>query len=137
VTPSSAVAKRLIIDAEAHVVLAGGGTVIDPAGALQLAYDAARKASAALLVVQGLRATTGGGHVAVLAAARCQFDEKQESAVFGRINRLRRRRHASEYPAADSPGVTPADAEEAISLAKEAIDTAKKLMAGGELDPFI
>lgn len=137
VAPSGTVGSRLIMDAEAHVRLAGKGTGVDPAGALQLAYDSARKATAALLAVQGLRATAGGGHVAVIAAARSQFEDKGGSTVFARINRLRRRRHASEYPAPDSPGVTPADAEEAISLAKETIDFAKKLLAAGALDPFL
>jgi hypothetical protein len=58
VTPSPDVAKRLLENAEAHIGLADKGTEDDPAGALQLSYDAARKASAALLAIQGLRSTT-------------------------------------------------------------------------------
>ncbi len=58
VEASTDVAERLMHDAEAHVRLAGRGLDDDPAGALQLSYDAARKASAALLAAQGLRATT-------------------------------------------------------------------------------
>ena len=49
VTPSADIANRLLEAAEAHVGLADKGTEDDPAGALQLSYDAARKASAALL----------------------------------------------------------------------------------------
>ncbi|WP_334143536.1 hypothetical protein [Rhabdothermincola sp.] len=60
VEASTGVAHRLLRDAEAHVRLANLGLEDDPAGALQLSYDAARKASAALLAVQGLRATTRG-----------------------------------------------------------------------------
>lgn len=68
VEASADVAERLIADAEAHLRLAAKGTSDDPAGALQLSYDAARKASAALLAVQGLRGTTRGGHIAVIEA---------------------------------------------------------------------
>ena len=57
VPPSAEVAGRLVADADAHIGLASKGTADDPAGALQLSYDAARKAAAALLAVQGLRAT--------------------------------------------------------------------------------
>ena len=60
VPPSDDVAARLMADAEAHIRLATKGLTDDPARALQLSYDAARKASAALLAVQGLRATTRG-----------------------------------------------------------------------------
>jgi hypothetical protein len=58
VTPADEVSSRLVANAEAHVGLANKGVEDDPAGALQLCYDAARKASAALLAVQGLRSTT-------------------------------------------------------------------------------
>lgn len=53
VTPSPEVADRLLATADAHIALAGKGVEDDPAGALQLSYDAARKASAALLAIQG------------------------------------------------------------------------------------
>ena len=76
VEASSDVADRLLRDAEAHVRLASLGLDDDPAGALQLSYDAARKASAALLAVQGLRATTRGGHFAVIDAVRAQFNDR-------------------------------------------------------------
>lgn len=52
VEASTDVADRLLRDAEAHVRLASLGLDGDPAGALQLSYDAARKASAALLAVK-------------------------------------------------------------------------------------
>jgi hypothetical protein len=44
VTPSNRLAIRLIAEAEAHIGLASKGVTDDPAGALQLSYDAARKA---------------------------------------------------------------------------------------------
>ena len=76
VAPSAAVAGQLVADADAHVRLASKGTSDDPAGALQLSYDAARKAAAALLAIQGLRATTRGGHIAVIDAMRAQFNDR-------------------------------------------------------------
>lgn len=45
----------------------------DLSGAYQLAYDALRKSTASLLAVQGLRATSRGGHIAVQDAVLAQF----------------------------------------------------------------
>lgn len=89
VPPSLDISRRLLADATAHVRLAASGTDEDPAGALQLSYDAARKACAALLAVQGLRATVRGGHVAVIDAVRAQFPDRDDTAVFSRLHRLR------------------------------------------------
>lgn len=136
VTPSPDVADRLLADAEAHIGLAAQGTDSDPAGALQLAYDAARKAAAALLATQGLRATTRGGHIAALEAARAQFNDKGGVAVFGQINRVRRRRHDSEYPSEDTPAITAQDATRALTIAREAVDAARAIIATGKLGPF-
>jgi CHASE1-domain containing sensor protein len=61
VTPSADVAGRLLANAEAHIGLASKGIEDDPAGALQLSYDAAPKASAALLAVQGSAPRHGAG----------------------------------------------------------------------------
>lgn len=52
VATSEAVAGRLAADAEAHIALAALGIEDDPAGALQLSYDASRKMSAALLAAR-------------------------------------------------------------------------------------
>jgi hypothetical protein len=136
VTPSPEVAERLLADASAHVGLATNGIDDDPAGALQLSYDAARKACAALLAVQGLRATTRGGHVAVIEAVRAQFNDHGGMAVFGRLHRLRRRRNTTEYPDLESPGISDDDARQAIGIAREVIDAANRLIATGRLDPF-
>ncbi|MDZ7734262.1 MAG: hypothetical protein U5R31_15350 [Acidimicrobiia bacterium] len=136
VEASTDVADRLLQDADAHVRLASLGIDDDPAGALQLSYDAARKASAALLAVQGLRATTRGGHIAVIDAVRAQFNDRGGVPVFGQINRLRRRRNDTEYPSPTTPGVTPGDATQALDLAAETIDGARKLLDSGRLDEF-
>ena len=136
VEASTDVANRLIADADAHLRLAAKGTEDDPAGALQLSYDAARKASAALLAVQGLRGTTRGGHIAVIEAVRFQFNDRGGLAVFGKINRLRLRRNTTEYPSADSPGVTTEEAAQALVVGTETVDAAKQLLATGRLDEF-
>ena len=136
VKPSVEVASRLVASAEAHIALAGKGVDDDPAGALQLSYDAARKASAALLAVQGLRATTRGGHIAVIDAVRAQFNDRGGMEVFGRLHRLRRRRNTTEYPDLDSPTVTDGDAAQALATARETVDAVKRLIDSGKLDPF-
>lgn len=136
VTPSEEVAARLLEDADAHLGLAAKGIADDPAGALQLSYDAARKVAAALLAVQGLRATTRGGHIAVLDTVRAQFDDLGQLDTFGKVNRLRRRRNATEYPDPDSPTVTAGDAEQALATAHEALDAARRILDTGQLDRF-
>ncbi len=136
VAASTDVAAQLLTTAQAHVTLAALGVDDDPAGALQLSYDAARKASAALLAIQGLRATTRGGHIAVIDAVRAQFNDRGGVEVFGKLNRLRRRRNDSEYPSADSPGVTRDDARDALETARTTIAAAQNLIDSGRLDPF-
>lgn len=136
VTASDEIASRLLADAEAHIGLATKGIDDDPAGALQLAYDASRKASMALLAAQGLRATTKGGHIAVVDAVRAQFNDKGGMAAFGKLNRLRRRRNETEYPEVDSPGVTSAEAAQALTTAQDVLDAAKSLLSTGKLEPF-
>jgi HEPN domain-containing protein len=134
VTPSGDVAARLFHDAAAHLELARVGIETDPSGALQLSYDAARKAAAALLAIQGLRSTTKGGHIAVLDAVRAQFDSNDK--VFEKVNRLRRRRNATEYPKDDSPTISRDDAKQAISTARTALEAAHRLVDTGELEPY-
>lgn len=136
VTTSSEVTARLLADAEAHTRLAAMGVADDPAGAFQLSYDAARKASAALLAAQGLRATTRGGHIAVVDAVRAQFNDRGGMEIFGRLGRLRRRRNATEYPDPDSPTVTTEEAERSLATARETLDAAKRLIESGKLEPF-
>ena len=136
VAPSEELADRLIANAQAHIRLAAKGVDDDPTGALQLSYDAARKASAALLALQGLRPTIRGGHIALIDAVRTQFDDRGGMEVFGRLNRLRRRRNATEYPDADSPGVTADDARQALTTASQTLEAAKRLMDSGRLAPF-
>jgi hypothetical protein len=106
VTASQVLAGRLVTEAEKHLAAAAQIAAMDEAGAYQLAYDAARKACAALLAQQGLRATTKGGHIAVQDTVDAQFGGKGGMASFGSISRMRRKRAASEYPDMSTPTTT-------------------------------
>ena len=74
VEPDGRVARHLLDDASRHVLTAVVALKSgDLSGAYQLVYDALRKSATALLAVQGLRATSCGGHVAVQDAVVAQF----------------------------------------------------------------
>jgi hypothetical protein len=90
----------------------------------------------ALLAIQGLRPTTGGRNIAVLDAARAQFNDNGGIAVFVRINRVPRRSHDSKYPSADTPAITAGDARQAITIARETLEAARRIIATGKLGLF-
>lgn len=136
VTASDELGQRLLVEATAHLVSARTISESDPAGAYQLAYDAARKACSALLAVQGLRATTRGGHIAVQEAVRDQFGGEGGVAAFRAFPRLRRTRAGAEYPRLDTPTVTEADASDAIEAANAIFTVATGLLGSGKLTPF-
>jgi uncharacterized protein (UPF0332 family) len=133
VQPSPETAERLLAAATAHIALARKGIDEDPDGAFQLGYDAARKSCAALLALQGLRATTHGGHVAVQEAVQEQFAGPNGMPVFGRLSRLRRQRNATEYPDPESPTITSDDVEACLVVAEEMLDAARRLVESGRL----
>ena len=108
VQPSAELAERFFAEADRHLASAAQIRTSDPTGSYQLAYDAARKACAALLAVQGLRATSAGGHIAVQDVVRAQF-----RGVFAQFPTLRRVRKQSEYP--DGGDVTPEPSEQGSS----------------------
>jgi hypothetical protein len=132
VQPSDTTVRRLLTTAAAHIDLARKGVDDDPDGAFQLGYDAARKSCAALLAVQGLRATSGG-HLAVQEAIREQFAGPNGVKVFERLGRLRRQRHATAYPDPDSPTVTTDDARACLDLAAEMLRSSRQLVESDRL----
>ncbi|MGL5927441.1 MAG: hypothetical protein ACRCY8_00760 [Dermatophilaceae bacterium] len=73
VAPSADNAARLLSEAGRHLNSAELVAEGDPAGGYDLLYAAARKAMAAVLAVQGLRATSQGGHIAVQQAVTAQL----------------------------------------------------------------
>ena len=131
VQPSGDLTDRLLDEAAAHIDTAHSAIDDDPTGALQIGYDAARKAAIALLAAQGLRGTTDGGHRAIAAAAAAQFD-----GTFDRLERMRRRRNAAEYPDIDTPEVTEDDARDAIDAAQRMYDAAVGIINSGNLGVF-
>ncbi|MFI6324555.1 hypothetical protein ACIBG8_44005 [Nonomuraea sp. NPDC050556] len=121
-------ADTLLAQAERHLALARTGASTDPTGAYQLLYDASRKALASILENQGLRATSRGGHLAVLDAVTAQLDPPLGQSLRS-FDRMRRRRNNAEYPRADTPGITAEDvladlvkAQDFLTLATQVLD---------------
>jgi hypothetical protein len=135
VTPDLGLARRLLEDAQRHLDTAAIATRAgDLSGAYQLAYDAFRKSSAALLAAQGLRVTSRGGHVAVQNAINAQFGNTV--TVFRSFGRIRRARNTFEYPDTDSPGPSPDDVDDAIQAATKAREAAVTILDQNVLSPW-
>jgi hypothetical protein len=126
-------ADRLLAQARHHLDSADKVRAEDPAGGYALAYDAARKALAAVLENQGLRPTSRGGHLAIAEAVRAQLDPPM-GPILRRFNRMRVRRNQAEYPPADAPELTSDDVAEDESKAEQIIDLASRLL--DEMSPF-
>jgi HEPN domain-containing protein len=135
VTPDPAVARRLLADAGRHLTTARAGAEAgDLSGAYQLAYDALRKSAAALLAVQGLRATSRGGHIAVQDAITAQFGTTIRP--FTSFSRIRRARNNFEYPDTYTAGPTPDDVNDALTKAATARDAATTILDRDVLTPW-
>jgi hypothetical protein len=137
VPPSPELGARLLEDAAQHIESAKKIAESDPAGAYSMAYDGARKASAALLAIEGLRATSSGGHIAIQDAVEAQFNGRGGHPAFKEFKRLRRTRNAREYPDIDSPDTTTDDAIDAIDTANAIVKAAEQIGASGKLSPFV
>ena len=134
--PNEQHAQRLLDEAAAHLEAVTRVSDVDAAGALQLSYDAARKAAFALLAAEGLRPTTKGGHIAVQDAVVAQFGGREGMTAFTHLGRMRRQRHAAEYPGTSTPKVTRRDADQAATDARAVVEAARLLIASGKLDRF-
>lgn len=126
VAPSTENATRLLAEAERHLRSAELVADADPAGGYDLLYAAARKAMAAALAVQGLRATSKGGHIAVQEAVTAQLG--RSGAVVRPFGRLRRTRNDADYPRLDTPELSAEDIAEDLPKAKEIVAAMQKLM---------
>jgi len=124
-------------EADAHLVSAQRIEDVDRVGAFQLAYDGARKACSALLAVQGIRATTKGGHIAVQDAVIEQFNGPKGFADFKKFRHLRRERGEREYPGPTSPTTSVSDLEAAIEDATTIVGACHKLLDSGKIDRFV
>lgn len=127
VTADRASAMALLEMARRHLASAGKIRATDPEGAYATLYDAARKACAALLEVQGLRATSRGGHVAVREAVEAQFGSLSGGDALRSFDRLRRRRNDIEYPVGDS-AIDSDEVDEALARAAEIVEYARRLV---------
>ncbi len=85
----------------------------NPEAAYVLAYDAARKACAALLAQQGLRTRSGGHHVTTELVVRAQF-----GGPFDAFSAMRRRRAEIEYPRHIGDSATESEARDVLSKAQ-------------------
>lgn len=133
VPPSRDHADVLLAQAQQHLGSAQLISEADPAGAYQLLYDAARKALAAILENQGLRATSRGGHIAVLDAVSAQLDPPL-GGVLRPFDRLRRRRNQAEYPASGQPGFHSEEAGRDLPKVREIAITAAKVL--DQMSPY-
>lgn len=120
-------AHRLLDGARRHLTSARTIRTSDPEGAYAALYDAARKACAALLEMQGLRATQRGGHIAVREAVLAQFGSLTGGRPLRTFDRLRRRRHDVEYPDRDS-AMDVAEVDEALERSEEIVHFAEQLI---------
>lgn len=126
VAPSPANATRLMADAHRHLRSAELLADDDPAGAYDLLYAGARKAMAAALAAQGLRATSRGGHIAVQEAVTHQLG--RSGAAIRPFGRLRRTRNDADYPRIDSPELGPQDVAEDLPKARTIVGAMESLL---------
>ncbi|HMG31495.1 MAG TPA: hypothetical protein VK585_15390 [Jiangellaceae bacterium] len=128
VQPDRDLADLLMDDAQRHLLSAEQLADDDPAGAFQMAYDASRKACSALLAVQGLRATSRGGHIAVRDVARAQFGPERRGQVLREFDSIRRRRKDAEYPQDSGDAIDADEVRKVLPKAQAIVDYAVALL---------
>lgn len=82
---------------------------------------------ASLLLVQGLRPTAAGGHIAVYEAVMAQFG-KGMGEVIRPFTSMRRLRNSSEYPSLEDPVANSEDAQRAQVQANGMLDAAARVI---------
>jgi hypothetical protein len=123
VTGAAADGTTWLVSAEALLESAKRESARNPEAAYVLAYDAARKASTALVVQQGLRPKSAGHHVTVEQVVRAQF-----GGPFDGFGALRRRRSEIEYPQRPGDDIEQSEAEAAIGAAAQIHAAAVQLL---------
>lgn len=119
VEPDPVQAGLFLEHARAHLDSARSLVATDPAGAFTLAYDAVRKTLSAMLMREGLRAKSSGGHAAVGDAAAALFPDLVDEGTF---TWLRQTRNATEYGSTRYPAATVEDVLEAADIAQALLD---------------
>jgi HEPN domain-containing protein len=121
---------RLMTDARHHLRTAALALEQgDRSGAYQIAYDAARKALTAMLLLRGLRARGVGAHVTLLVAARSAFADAEGIDALERFDRVRRTRNRAEYFGRDF------DEDEVahdVDIASSIVALAERVLADGQ-----
>ncbi|MCP3820734.1 hypothetical protein NLX86_22350 [Streptomyces sp. A3M-1-3] len=125
VPASRQAAEAELVRAHTHVGSARQLLATDPEGAYTLAYDAARRALAAVLQNQGLRATSRGGHTVIYAAVRAQLDPPLGS-ILRPFNRMRARRNEVECRSSEAPSVMPEEVAADLTKVEALIELAEK-----------
>ncbi len=120
-------ADRLVEQAGRHLTSAEATADGDPEGAYGVLYDAGRKALWAVLANEGLRPTTRGGHLAVYRAVLAQLDPPM-GATLRPFDRMRRQRHAAEYPATDTPALSSQDVLDDLPKIRAIVDLATRVL---------
>jgi HEPN domain-containing protein len=128
VTGAAADGAMWLVSAGALLESAKRESERNPEAAYVLAYDAARKASTALVVQQGLRPKSAGHHVTVEHVVRAQF-----GGPFDGFGALRRRRSEIEYPQRPNDDIEHSEAETAIAAASRIHAAAVQLQPQLEL----
>jgi hypothetical protein len=127
VTADTAMAHLLLDDAGRHLDSAAAASASgDLSGAYLLAYDALRKSAASLLAIQGLRATSRGGHIAIQEAVLAQFGPTVR--ILRSFGRIRRARNSFEYPSTVTPGPSADDVTDAIKIAGQTREAAQTIV---------
>lgn len=121
VAVDESVVRNLLRQAGNHIRTAqAGADAGDPEGAFQLAYDACRKASLALVMATGLRPKGQAAHVITFEAAGAISSSFGGRQLVTDAAQLRYVRHGAEYRA---EAVSPADLDDAIVIAEDLIKT--------------
>lgn len=125
--PDPAHARNILDQAELHLGSARSlaGTK-DVGGSFVMTYDAARKALAAMLAVQGLRAAGGGGHGVLGELMQAQLP-RHRSAI-AEFDWMREKRNITQYPERGKPIAKPHDVAEALPCAEEIVRLAVRLV---------
>jgi hypothetical protein len=127
VEPSEEHAELLMAQAGGHLAAAEPLAAVHPPSAFTLLYDAARKAMAAVLARQGIRATAHGGHIAVQDAIEAQLGPNVR-VVVRPFRTLRRRRNQSEYPSLDDPPITEDETRDALGDARDIVTAMQQFL---------
>lgn len=126
-------ADNLIEQATRHLASARTVVATDPESAYAIGYDASRKALAAVLENEGLRATSRGGHIAIYRAVQAQLDPPLGGQLRP-FDRMRRRRNSIEYPDFEAPSLTSAEVVEDLQRTDVIVELAARAL--DEMSPY-